>query len=270
MLIYKFKAFFKKDFLLERNNLIDNLVGFLANFLFAIVFYFIAKLVNREALSFSGQYGSDYFSFVFIGIIFIWYIHMILNNFSKDIKEYWLGGKLEFMISTPTEVPVILLGMNLWNIFLATLYTGVFLFLGKYFLGVKINNPDIFACLLILLLAAFISVSVGIISSSLSILFFKKREPVVFLFHCVVSLLCGVYFPINLLPQSLQKLSYVLPMTYALRGLRKTLLEKCSINSLFTDLTILVISLVIFLPVSFMVFNYTLRKAKIEGRFSYG
>ncbi|MFH1440440.1 MAG: ABC transporter permease [Candidatus Omnitrophota bacterium] len=270
MLIRKLSAFFKKDFLLAGNCFIDTIANFLMTFLFIGIFYFLAKIVDKNPSFPIEQYTNKYFSFVFIGIIFIWYSYLILDNFSREIREYRITGLLEVFLTTPTKTFAILLGANLWNIFFSTLQIIILLLLGRYFLGVKINSPDILSTFLILMLTLLIFISIGLISAAISILFSSKRDPALFLINCAISFLCGAYFPISLLPESLQRISHIIPMTYALRGLRQALLGGNLSGSLPWDLMILTASLIILMPASFVIFNYALKKMKTEGGFSYG
>lgn len=268
MFFHKLKGFLKKDFLLAKKDFIDCIVNFLMTLLFIGIFFFISKIIDRSSISFSQQNGSSYLSFVFIGMIFIWYFSLILDNTSRSIREYWLTGILEVILATPTRLFTLLLGINLWNVLFATLQIIILLLFGRYALGVEINTSNILLILFILTLTIFICISFGFISTAMSLLFFKKRDPVVFLINCSAFLLCGAYFPINLLPGSLQKISYILPMTYALRGLRSLLLGGSSPRFLFSDLVILAVSFTLLFPASVAVFRYALRRARIKGMLS--
>ena len=78
-------------------------------------------------------------------------------------------------------------------------------------------------------------------------------------------MLGGVYYPITVLPEWLQRFSYVLPITYSLEGMRLALLRGYSWRQLSPNIYALIVFSVIMLPISVLVFRYAIRKAKMDG-----
>lgn len=257
----KLKVFLEKDAASSRKDLIGHAAWLAVPLLTICSYYFISKMVDKN---------SDFFSFVFIGIVYIFYIYSIFDGFQKDIKKYRASGVLEAMTASPTGSFVILIGMNLWNICLATAEMIIFLLIGKYCLGISIGRPNIVSAVLILALSAVILISLAVISSALSFIFFKKRDPLSFLINCSVFLLCGVYFPIGLLPPYLQKVSLMIPMTYSLQGLREELMHVKPAGSQLYNIMVLAAFVAALLPLSVLVFNHAIYRLKVEGRLSDG
>jgi ABC-2 type transport system permease protein len=118
--------------------------------------------------------------------------------------------------------------------------------------------------LVILILGVTSLSSLGIISASI-ILYFKKGDPLSWLAVTLSGLLSGVYFPVKILPPSLQKISNFIPLTYILRALRVSLLQGGSFSLLKNDIIILITFLLILLPFSLWIFNLALRKTLRVG-----
>jgi ABC-2 type transport system permease protein len=107
----------------------------------------------------------------------------------------------------------------------------------------------------------------GIFSASF-LLVFKRGDPVTSLVGSLSSLLGGVYFPLAVLPGWLQTVSFFLPFTHALEGLRQAVLNGRSLLELSTQVAVLSIFAIVLLPLSLMVFTYAIHQAKRLGTLS--
>ena len=63
----------------------------------------------------------------------------------------------------------------------------------------------------------------------------------------------------------MQKLSYVLPVTYSLEGMRLAMLQGYSIRALLPNIVALILFSIIMLPLSIFIFGYAVKRAKIDG-----
>ena len=84
------------------------------------------------------------------------------------------------------------------------------------------------------------------------------------LFMSISELFGGVLFPIAVLPGWLQKISYILPITYSLNGMRHALLQGYSLHALAPDITALTVFSVVLVPWGLLTFKYAVKK-KSEG-----
>ncbi len=129
---------------------------------------------------------------------------------------------------------------------------------------VNMGNANVVGALLILLLTIISFSSLGIISASF-IMVLKRGDPISLMFTGVSGLLGGLYYPISVMPDWLQKLSYLLPVTYSLEGMRLALLKGYSLSALMPNIVALVLFSIIMLPLSILVFGYAVRRAKMDG-----
>jgi len=93
----------------------------------------------------------------------------------------------------------------------------------------------------------------------------KRGDPVGWLFCGISELFGGVYFPIAILPSGLQKISYLLPITYSLNGLRKILLTGSGVESVSGDIFALFVFSILLLPAGLILFNLAVKKVKLDG-----
>jgi len=68
-------------------------------------------------------------------------------------------------------------------------------------------------------------IGVGIMGSTLPLLFPERGSQMTHVIIALLLLVSGVYYPISVLPEFLQKLAVVSPATYVLDGTRLALLE---------------------------------------------
>jgi ABC-2 type transport system permease protein len=120
---------------------------------------------------------------------------------------------------------------------------------------IVVGNP-LFAFLIASLLAV-VSVSLGILLSSLA----QRESQAIQFFPFIVMpafLLSGVFWPLEAIPGWLRPVSYIVPVTYAVRGLRSVLLRGWGIGEIWLDLLILLIFAFVFLIAA--VYSLKIRK----------
>jgi ABC-2 type transport system permease protein len=76
-------------------------------------------------------------------------------------------------------------------------------------------------------------------------------------------------YPVSVLPVWLQHVARLVPVTYALEGMRAALLGHAALRDLWPSLAALLIFAAILLPVSFATFSWALRRTKITGTLTH-
>lgn len=264
-------AFLKKDFLLEISYRFSFFLQFGSIFFSVVMFYFVAVLIGdsptvQNSLS---RYGGDYFSFVLIGIAFSNFLSVGMGSFSTNIRGEQMMGTLEAMLVTPTRLPTIILSSSQWSFAFTSLRVAVYLLLGAIFFGVDLSNADVLPAIAALVLTVVAFSSLGIISASF-IMIFKRGDPIAWVISTSSTLVGGVYYPITILPDWLQGLSYLFPITYALDAIRLSLLQGQGYSrEVGSDLVALIVFSLITLPISLGIFRYAVARAKKDGSLAY-
>lgn len=263
-------AFLKKDFRMEVSYRFSFFLQFAGIFFSVVMFYFVGQLIG-EAPSVQrsiSQYGGNYFAFVLIGIAFQNFLSVGLGSFSSSIRAEQMIGTLEAMLVTPTRLSTIVLSSSQWSFMFTSIRVGVYLLLGGLFFGVSFAGASILPALVALVLTVIAFSSLGIISASF-IMIFKKGDPIAWAISTSSTLLGGVYYPVNILPEWLQTLSYLFPITYALDAIRLSLLQGQGFAEIGGDILALVIFSLITLPVSLIFFRYAVARSKRDGSLAY-
>lgn len=92
--------------------------------------------------------------------------------------------------------------------------------ISKFAFGFDVYEPGFFLTLLHLVGLFFISVIIGIGVCILVLLFGYKAEVAAWSITSLMALVCGLYYPVTILPSSIQTIARVLPLTYFLESFR--------------------------------------------------
>ena len=264
----KLLAFLKRDFLINSSYRLSFLLDFISIFASVATFFFVSKLFGEGASKYLEEFGGDYFSFVLIGLAFSGYLSAALSSFSQVIHYEQSEGTLEILLMSPTSIGTILLLGAVWNFFFVSLRVMIYLFLGWLIFGFNLSKINLISSLVILFLTILSFSALGVLSASF-ILVFKRGNPINWVLNGISRFLGGVYFPVKVLPQGLQKISYLLPITYALRGMRKSIVMGASLKEVKVEIACLTLFFLILLPIAIFSFKLALRQAKKHGSLLY-
>jgi len=256
-------AFIKRDFLIEvsyRTSFLMQAFGILFG---VLVWYFVSRVVQAPPTT-PGLEGADYFSYVLVGLALLHYQSSALMSFSGKVRSEQMTGTLEAMLLTPTSIGTIVLGSSLWEFLLTSIKVLAYLLIGRLFFGVVIHPAGVLPALLIIGLTVLAFSGVGILSAAF-VLYLKRGDPITYLVASGSALVGGVFYPPEDMWPWLGGWSRLLPITYALRGLRRALLRGSRFSDLVPDLQALLLFVAVLLPFGILAFRYAVRKARQEG-----
>jgi ABC-2 type transport system permease protein len=263
-LLRKCPAFIRRDFQIESSYKMNFLLNCVDSIVILIFFYFLNALMAAGGSHYAGRYGADYFSFVVIGVAFARYFQLTLRMFSESIRAAQLSGCLEAMLSSQTDSLTIVLLSSLYGLISGAVQPIVILTAAAVFMGVDFSHANVAATMLVLGLSILTFVAFGVLSAA-TILWLKKGDPLAWILGGMGTLIGGAYFPVEVLPVWLQKISFLIPITYSLDALRLTILKGYSLEMIAGQTLTLGLIAAILLPVSLYVFAAMVRKGRIEG-----
>lgn len=261
-------AFLKRDVLINASYKSVFIFDFISIAFSVFTFFFLAKLFADKAGGYLVSYGGDYFSFVLIGIAFSGYLTAAMGSFTQAISEEQANGTLEAILLSPTKISTVLICGSIWNFIFTSLRVIVYLLLGRLFFGLNLTNINLASSIIILILTIISFSGLGIMSCAF-VLVLKRGDPINWLFNGLSRFFSGVYFPVAILPLWMQKLSLLLPLTYSLEAMRKSLILGSSIKELMPQILALSIYTMLFLPLSILSFKAAIKKAKKDGSLIY-
>ena len=182
-----------------------------------IVYYFLSLLVDSGS-----NVAGDYYSFVVIGAVVIRMLDSGLGAFSSTLEATVTQGRLESLLVEPIRWKLIPFGLASWSILTSAITAAVMVGLGLI-IGLDIALSGVVPALLILTLGIGASHALGIVAAAVKLIS-KRGNPFVTIYGMAVVLLSGLMFPVSSLPAPVRVFSYLMPPTYAIQGVRRTLL----------------------------------------------
>lgn len=257
-------AFLKRDFLVAisyKSAFIADVVGILFK---VITFFYIGEVFGGAVSPSLESFGGNYFAFLIIGIALTDFVHTSLENFATSIRDSQMTGTLEIVLLSPIRLPHLLVYSSLWAYVFTTFRFIVYVFFGAILFTLDVANANLLASAVILLLTILCYAPLGIISATV-IMVFKKGTWFRTAISAVSFLLGGVAYPVSVLPGWIASLSFYVPMTHSVNGMREALLNGRSLYELRGDVVFLLGFAAILLPLAFYIFELGLERTKRMG-----
>jgi ABC-2 type transport system permease protein len=143
----------------------------------------------------------------------------------------------------------------------------VYLFAGVAVFRAAIH-ANFFSCAAVLILSLAIALALGIAAATLQVAF-QKGSALLWLLGSGLWFLSGTMFPIQTLPRPLELLARAIPLTYAIDGMRRALLEGQSLMTMAPTLAVLAGFGVVLLPLALAGLSLSLRRARQDGTLSF-
>jgi len=234
-----------------------------ATFRFIIIFqpilysFLLYMLLMNSDNSNKGEY-----IVISAGLMNLW--SSIIFSSAGDIERERFMGTLELIYITPSDFRIIFLGKVLGNIILG-LFSMLLSFATVFFvfgLNIEIKNPFAFFFIFILAMISFAGVSL-----MMALIFTLSRNSRV-LMNCLeypIFILCGIVFPISVLPYGLEYISYLLSPTWAVMLLRESMTGIENSLVFYQHAAILIVITICYFLIVILFFKKTDKNTRIKG-----
>jgi ABC-2 type transport system permease protein len=152
-------------------------------------------------------------------------VFSVINITSHDKWD----GTLPLLLATPAHRLPLFIGRAMMHVFDGMISVAISFVYAVFLFGVNLGNTDILALVLDILALILVVFLTALTMSGFGLLIggfaFYFRNPLVFanIFTFILLIFCGVNFPIQSLPQPLQFISYIFPLTYGVDAARQTI-----------------------------------------------
>jgi ABC-2 type transport system permease protein len=200
-----------------------------------------------------------------IGAVIWSYLGIVFEILTETVAwERW-EGTIEYMFMAPLPRAVHLLGMGAFAVLYGVLRTAALFGVVALFFGLSFSGADFGAALLLLAVASVSFVGVGMVTAVLPLISPEKGAQLGFIAQGLLLVVSGVYYPVDVMPGWMQAIATVSPATYALHGIRATMLDGQGVSAVWGDLWPLVVLGVVAIPAGLAVFRTGERYAKRHG-----
>lgn len=194
----------------------------------------------------------------FLSTIFYWITDLI------NIERW--EGTIEYTLMAPIHRLTHMAGQTFFSVLYSLLFTGVILGITAMVFHINLSEANLLGGVLVLLAGSFSFIGIGIMASSLPLLFPERGSQMTHVFVALLLLISGVYYPVSVLPGFLKDLAVISPATYVLEGVRLALLDGAPTGSLWRFVWPVLLMGIALIPAGLWVFGQAERYAKRKGK----
>lgn len=194
----------------------------------------------------------------YLSLIFYWITDLIGI-------ERW-EGTIEYTLMAPIRRLTHMAGQTFFAVIYSLFFTGIILAVTVVLFEIDLSQANMAGATLMMLAGSLSFIGVGIMGSTLPLLFPERGSQMTHVIIALLLLVSGVYYPIDVLPEFLQKLAVISPATYVLDGSRLALLEGIPTAQLWPYIWPTLIMGLVAIPLGLWVFGLAERYAKRTGK----
>lgn len=204
--------------------------------------------------------------YLVVGTLVWRYLSMIFYWITDLISiERW-EGTIEYTLMAPIRRLTHMAGQTFFAVIYSLIFTAIILVVTVLLFDIDLTNANLLGGTVMMLSGSLSFIGVGIVGSVLPLLFPERGSQMTHVIIAILLLVSGVYYPVDVLPQFLQKMAVFSPATYVLDGTRKALLEGAATRELWPYIWPTLIMGLIAVPVGLWVFGQAERYAKRTGK----
>src|SRR6202022_4409523 len=174
-------------------------------------------------------------------------------------------GTIEYTFMAPVRRVTHLSGICLFAIGYGLLRTFVVFLIATVLFNLDFSHADVPGALAVLAASTVPLIGLSILTSVLPLLSPQKGEQMSVALQGFLLLVSGVYYPLSLLPLPMQIAGAASPLTYALDGMRRSLLDGDRVTDQLPTIGILLAMGAVMIPASIWIFSWAENRAKRLG-----
>ncbi|MDI3472190.1 MAG: type transport system permease protein [Thermotogaceae bacterium] len=237
--------------------------------------FFAYTVANSVTMGFIGKgiesFGNAKFDtsylilYMLIGSILWGYLSILFEVIAETVAwERW-EETIEYTFMAPIRRATHLLSTCAFSVIYGILRSGAILFILSFFFNLDLSKANLWATLVILGAASFSFIGLGMMAAILPLISPEKGEQVVHIVQALILMFSGVYYEVEVLPYWMQQIAKLSPATYALKGMRASILHGARLGELWSMTLPLLILGFVLLPTGLYMFSKMENYAKKKG-----
>lgn len=205
---------------------------------------------------------ADYVGFIAIGITIWQWFNLILWGLGASLRSEQMRGTLESNWLAPVPKIFLLLGASWADILMGLVMLSASSLTLYIFYGVRLLGS--FWHLALVVLASIPSIyGIGVIFASL-VLIIKETNAFVFFVRGIMTVFCGITYPIAILPDWMAVIARTLPLTHSINAVR-AIVSGSTLNAVGAEMRYLLISGAILVIAAYLTFLGVQRRMLASG-----
>ena len=195
----------------------------------------------------------------------VWaYLGIIFEFLTETVAwERW-EGTIEYTFMAPLSRAMHLGGSGVFAVLYGLIRATLLFIAVALFFGLALPDANYVAALAVLVIASVSFFGIGMMTAVLPLISPEKGAQLGFVAQGMLLVVSGVYYPISVLPTWMEWIAKVSPATYALRGIRASILDGAGVA--WADVWPLILIGVVCIPLGLFIFSIGERYAKKHGK----
>jgi ABC-2 type transport system permease protein len=219
----KVPAFLRRDLLTLLSYRAAFVGDLLAIAVQAVMFGFVAELVDPSALPTYNGVQTGYFEFVMVGVVIATVSGLLLQRVSTAIRQEQMIGTLEALLVTPTSPTTVQGGSVAFDLLFIPIRMAALLLAVAVTFGLDFAPSGILPSLVVLVCFVPFVWGLGLVAAA-TIVTFRRGGGVVGIAMSILGLASGAFFPLTLLPGWIQTIAEANPVAITMERIRETLI----------------------------------------------
>lgn len=259
----KFFIFLIKDININMHYKYSLLFQFISPVFYLSIFFFLSRYISEI----SDGRGANYFLYVSIGICMIDILSNIVTSQAREIINMKTSGVIEEIIFLDTNINSTLIAISAYSIFISIIKFLVYIVLISFFNGsfiIPFENIFLFVINFSALIISF--VLVGAIGGIYALRFHKVGFiPVCFV---IISVIFGsAYFPIDILPSYIHKISYLTSFSFGIENFRLLLNQNSDASRVIFNIILIIFLSIAYYFIASIFLKFSIKEVKKSGAF---
>ena len=228
-----------------------------------LTIYFMSGLVDSQKLLDTTNVA-DYMQFAMVGYMVSIFVGHAAQSVDRWLMFFQRTGVLEDIWITQKRIWTFSLYLSVYPLCLVLLKACAYLSAASLLFRIRVDLLSWSAVLITFCLISIAFLGIACLGTGYRLLF-HRGNPITGAIILASTLLSGVFYPVKVLPEFLQDLAQLLPLTHALDAIRYLLFTGGSVASLLPPLIGLALISSVLLPIGIASITLADRFARREG-----
>ena len=257
-------AFMRRDWKIDVSYRIAFAIQAVATIFTLALFFFLGRAVDDSGFAERQGLETDFFGFVAVGLAVFELLRRALPAFAQRLRDEQLTGTFEALMAVPATPSAIILASAAYDFTRALVDALVLLLIAVLVFGLDLQtDPGMIGVAVLVFVASMaLLASLGVAIATVTVLV-QRAAGLVGVLATVLAFIGGVYFPVEVMPEPLETIAELVPLTWALELLRASLLGG-EVDE--TQLVALLVASAALVPAALWAFHLALRRARRTGK----
>jgi len=189
------------------------------------------------------------------------------NVASQRIRQEQYTGTFEIMIASKNGVTILPFAYLITGLIPTLLDSLVSLLMFSYFfpeLGISLSFPSLISFFAVVTVSILMMWGIGLFFGGL-VTIYRQIGPIPQMLRTIMIFFAGVYFPVDVLPEYIQPLSKILPLTYVFDAVRHFLSGDATITEIPYPVAIVCAFALVCILSGVIIYRHIVKRARLYG-----